>query len=348
MQDWRRTHPVRTRIAPITTNAAIITRNRNMTAFRSIMASGVMPCSRLNSFQCFRGVSQRAYTPYAIKTGVGNIEDIAGFTGKDRVLLYLSDFTKMEDRYELPKELIQESISNATAIQRKHLPQYLKDLIGEGLVVQRKAHVKGMKQRMNVYYLSSDGRERSADMRTRLNSLIVPVRNGDMTVDMRMDEIDEATPARITLCDIVTQAVVQGCLDIGALERIESGRFESSRAEDEATQSYKRALRTAWRDGKVTATERFLIDELRSLLRISESEHQVIEEEILKALAQDRMEFMRIYRKVLEIAMEDGSVEGPEVEILKSLRRMLRISQEEHAGMLEELKMEFFGPEGAA
>ena len=278
---------------------------------------------------------------------MGSIEDIASYTGKDRILLYLSDFTKMEDRYELPKDLIQESISNATAIQRKHLPQYLKDLTAEGLIVNRKAHVKGMKQRMNVYYLSPDGRERSVDMRTGLNSLVVPVQNGDRVVEMRMDEIDEVTPARISLCDIVTQAVVHGCLDIGLLEKMDSRRFEASRVVDEATQSYERALRTAWRDGKVTATERFLIDELRSLLKITESEHQIIEEEILKALAQDKMEFMRIYRKVLEIAMEDGLVEGPEVEILKSLRRMLRISQDEHSNMLEELKVELFGPRAA-
>ncbi len=85
------------------------------------------------------------------------LEEITSLTSKDRILLYLSDFNRMEDRYELPVELIQESIAFGTGVQRKHLSQYLDDLMKDDLIVERKAHIKGMKQRMNGYYLSASG-----------------------------------------------------------------------------------------------------------------------------------------------------------------------------------------------
>ncbi len=273
------------------------------------------------------------------------IEEISSVTSKDRILIYLSDYIRVADRYELPSELTQESISSRTGIKRKHLPQYLKDLISEGLVVQRKAHITGMKQRMNGYYLSPIGYARAEEMRKALSAIVVPVRMNDDSVEMRIDRIDESTSAHITFCDIVTEAVTNGCLDMASLESIEKSRIEVIKVSDEASEAYRKALSTAWRDGKVTATERFLIDQLKETLRITDDKHRSIECEILSKLAEDRMEFRRIYRNVLEIALSDGLIDGPEIDILKSLRRMLRVSLEEHRTMEKELQLELFGPQ---
>ena len=272
------------------------------------------------------------------------IEEISSVTSKDRILLYLSDYTHVADRYELPSGLTQESIANGTGIQRKHLPQYLKDLIANGLVVQRKAHVKGMKQRMNGYYLSALGFSKTDEMRQSLSGVVVPVKFANEVVEMPLNKIDEATSVHITFCDIVTAAVVNGSLDMESLEGIEKRRIADLTASDEATEAYRKALSTAWRDGKVTATERYLIDQLRETLKISDEEHRSLECEILRKLAEDHMEFRRIYRQVLEIALADGQIEGAEKEILKTLRRMLRISGEEHETMARELQTELFGP----
>ena len=272
------------------------------------------------------------------------IEEISSVTSKDRILLYLSDFNYVADRYELPSELTQESISNRTGIKRKHLPQYLKDLISDDLVVQRKAHITGMKQRMNGYYLSSRGYANVEEMREALSAIIVPVRLQDNVVEMRIDKIDEATSAHITFCDIVTEAVTNGCLDMMSLEGIEERRIAAIKVNDEATEAYRRALSTAWRDGKVTATERYLIDQLRETLKITDEKHRSLECEILKKLAEDHMEFRRIYRNVLEIALSDGQLEGSEADILKTLRKMLRISSDDHRMMQKELELELFGP----
>lgn len=279
-------------------------------------------------------------------TAFVGIEDIASVTSKDRILLYLSDFTHLSDRYELPCEVTQESIASATGIQRKHLSQYLKDLIVSGYLTQRKAHIKGMKQRMNGYYLSPVGYVKAEEMKDALAGIVVPINTRQGVIQMRLDEIDEATSAHISFCDIVTEAVTNGSLDMEALESIEARRLQILQVSDAATEAYRRALATAWRDGKVTATERFLIEELRAILKVSEEQHRSLESEILKMLAEDHMEFRRIYRAVLEIALSDGALQGPEVDILVSLRKMLRISRDEHDELLRELQYEIFGPEG--
>ena len=320
-----------------------------MIVLRCIIFVAMFPPPYLPCFGAIFGLLfyKYAYTPIVILWTVG-IEEISSVTSKDRILLYLSDYIHVADRYELPAELTQESIANGTGIQRKHLPQYLKDLISGGLVVQRKARITDMKQRMNGYYLSSLGYARAEEMRTAINDIVVPVRFGDDVVEMPIGKIDETTSAHITFCDIVTEAVVNGCLDMASLENLEERRIDSIKSKDEATEAYRKALATAWRDGKVTATERFLINQLRETLKIPDDKHRSLECEILKKLAEDHMEFRRVYRHVLEIAMADGQIEGPEAEILKSLRRMLRISSEEHEMMVKELETELFGPYGEA
>jgi hypothetical protein len=61
------------------------------------------------------------------------IDELTSLTSKERILLYLSDYVHMEDRFELPADLTQEFIAFGTGIQRKHLSQYLRDLLQENL-----------------------------------------------------------------------------------------------------------------------------------------------------------------------------------------------------------------------
>ena len=274
------------------------------------------------------------------------IEALTSLTSKERILLYLSDFSHMEDRYELPGEVVQESIAFATGVQRKHLSQYLDDLMGEGLVTERKAHIKGMKQRMNGYYLTTSGYSKSGAIRDQITSVVVPILVNGNVLDKKVCEIDDMAPARVTFCDIVREAIQHGKLDIEGLNRVDARKRELVEAEDQASQAYKRALQTVWRDGVVTATERFLVEELRKYLKISDGQHMALEEEILKKLAQTHMEFLRIYRSVLEVALADGTLLGPEVEILESLRKTFRISHQEHDELLREVSLAMCGPPG--
>lgn len=272
------------------------------------------------------------------------IEELASLTSKDRILLYLSDYQNMEDRYELPPEVIQQSIAFGTGIQRKHLSQYLKDLIEEGVISERKAHVQGMKQRMNGYYLTSSGLQKSAILRKRICSVDVDIRVAGETRRMKVSEIDDSTSAHVTLSDIVREAILGEGLDMKRLETVEARKRQALEAKEQDSDVYRRALQTAWRDGRVTATERFLVEELRKHLEITDEQHRLLESEIISRLAQDHMEFRRIYRTALEVALADKVISGPEAQILEGLRQAMRISREEHDEIEEEVLAALCGP----
>lgn len=274
------------------------------------------------------------------------LEELTSITSKDRIMLYLSDFINMEDRYELPADLTQELISYGTGIQRKHLSQYLKDLLGENLVTERKAHIQGMKQRMNGYYLTAAGYTKAKELKASVENFVVPLKMNGKVSQRRVADIDDMTSAHITLCDIIREAIHEGTLEMASLEDIEREKREALEEEEQATDTYRRALQTAWRDGRVTATERFLVEELRKHLKITEEQNRALEEEIIKRLAQDHMEFRRIYKTVLEVALADRAISGPEVAILDRLRRVMRISREEHDDLVGEVEFSVCGPPG--
>jgi hypothetical protein len=274
------------------------------------------------------------------------LDALTALTSKERILLYLTDFRDVENRFELPADLIQQSIAYGTGVQRKHLSQYLSDLMDEGLIIERKAHIQGMKQRMNGYYLSTNGYPRAMALRTRTGDEIVPVKQNGRIREMKVSDIDDVTSIHITLCDIVREAIVGGVLDVSVLETVESRKREALEEKEQDSDIYKRALQTVWNDGKVTATERFLVEELRKHLNVSDEQHRALESEIIKRLAQDRMEFRRIYKTVLEVAMADRVIAGPEETILENLRRLMRLTRKEHEEMLEEVKLSFCGPPG--
>ena len=275
-----------------------------------------------------------------------SLDELTCLTSKDRILLYLSDFMHMEERYELPANLTQQSIAYGTGVQRKHLSQYLDDLIEEGSIIERKAHIQGMKQRMNGYYLTSNGYGKASAMRERIGNVVVPVKLNGSTRQMKVMDIDDATSVHVTLCDIVREALLGKGLAMSTLETVESRKRAALEEKEQDSDVYKRALQTAWHDGRVTATERFLVEELRKHLNITDDQHRALEAEIIKRLAQDHMEFRRIYRTVLEVALADKKISGPEESILEGLRRVMLISRKEHEDLVKEVEISICGPPG--
>jgi hypothetical protein len=179
-----------------------------------------------------------------------------------------------------------------------------------------------------------------------VENCLVPIRIDGKIHTKKVSEIDDATSVHITLCDIVREAIQSGTLDMASLEDIDRKRRQALEREEQATETYRRALQTAWRDGRVTATERFLVEELRKHLKITEDQHRKLEEEIIRRLAQDHMEFRRIYRTVLEVALSDRAISGPEEAILDGLRRVMRISRKEHDELVKEVESAVCGPPG--
>ena len=330
----------------MTANAPIKTIPRNQSALRSIMDSELLIDSLTYLlYDSPHFPEKHNILDRRIQSRM-SLDSLTSLTSKDRILLYLTDFRDVENRFELPSDLTQQAIAYGTGIQRKHLSQYLSDLIDEGLIVERKAHIQGMKQRMNGYYLSANGYPRAMALRQRISDEVVPVKQNGKMREMKVSEIDDVTSIHITLCDIVREAIVGGLLDLSVLETVESRKRQALEEKEQDTDVYKRALQTAWHDGRVTATERFLVEELRKHLNISDEQHRSLEGEIIKNLAQDHMEFRRIYKTVLEVALADRIIAGPEEVILENLRRLMRLSRKEHEEMLHEVELSICGPPG--
>ena len=88
-------------------------------------------------------------------------------------------------------------------------------------------------------------------------------------------------------------------------------------------EDYTRAVMTACKDGRVTATERLLVEQLRENLGISREEQDRIETQVIEEVLEDRT---GIYRAVAEEALEDGPITEDERELLEALRKKLGLS----------------------
>src|SRR3970040_589779 len=97
-------------------------------------------------------------------------------TVKDRIQLYLFDYNRYTEAFDVPVEVTQEAIANAVGIRVTHVPQYIRPLIAEGLVEERTAHIQRQKRRRKAYFLSSKGRTQLSALRDALLPEAVPLR----------------------------------------------------------------------------------------------------------------------------------------------------------------------------
>jgi len=249
---------------------------------------------------------------------------------EDRILLYFSDFRNLEERYVLPQATTQKAIAFAAGIQRKHLSRYLDEMVRDGYLTETKAHIEGEKQRMLAYYLAPRGWERAMSIRERLSKVKVPVTVAGVTRDMTLEEIDHATSVHLTLSDIVREAMTVDKLDLEYLEGIDDRRKRAMDERVKRLEEYTRAVMTAWKDGRVTATERLLVEQLRENLGISKEEQERIESEVIEEVLENRA---GIYAAVAEEALEDGPITEDERELLEVLRKKLGLSSHDVRGI---------------
>jgi len=103
-------------------------------------------------------------------------------TVKDRIQLYLFDYNRYTEAFDVPVEVTQEAIANAVGIRVTHVPQYIRPLLSEGLVEERSAHILRQKRRRKAYFLTAKGRTQVAALRNTLLQESVPIkkREGDI------------------------------------------------------------------------------------------------------------------------------------------------------------------------
>ena len=95
-------------------------------------------------------------------------------TVSERILFHLNNYVKYEDKYEAPFDVTQDGISQACSISRAHAAIELKKLKASGIVDETLKHVRKGKARRKVYFLTTNGKSKAADVLqyVRDNSII--------------------------------------------------------------------------------------------------------------------------------------------------------------------------------
>jgi tetratricopeptide (TPR) repeat protein len=95
-------------------------------------------------------------------------------TVSERILYHLNNYVKYEDKYEAPFDVTQDGISQACSISRAHAAIELKRLKASGIVDETLKHVRKGKARRKVYFLTTSGKSKAADVLqyVRDNSII--------------------------------------------------------------------------------------------------------------------------------------------------------------------------------
>jgi predicted transcriptional regulator len=84
---------------------------------------------------------------------------VRSLTVRDRILLHLANFGLNETDHWAPTQVSQKGIATGVGISAKHVHQYVRPMINEGLVKESSSYIQGGKQHQKVYFLTNKGRE---------------------------------------------------------------------------------------------------------------------------------------------------------------------------------------------
>ena len=87
---------------------------------------------------------------------------------------------------------------------------------------------------------------------------------------------------------------------------------------------YQTALELAWEDDKITPDEEIILEGLREILGISDSEHETLENEVLGRSPRQRN--MEVYQCAFERAWEDGAISERNRFMLDGLKKSLELN----------------------
>ncbi len=135
-------------------------------------------------------------------------------TVKERILLHLLDSAQSADAVEVTAAVTQAGLADGAEIQLRHLAQFLRPLIRDGLVRERTAHVTAKRQRMKVYSLTPSGRAQAIRLREKVTTQTVRFRDGDAVGEGSLREILRGGEAKATLLETIRQVEQAGVVDL--------------------------------------------------------------------------------------------------------------------------------------
>lgn len=268
-------------------------------------------------------------------------------TVNERVMIHLLRYYRFADEFEVPFDLTQYGIAHFIGIQQKHVPRAMKKLMDEEMVEERVSHIIKSPRKQKVYFLSQEGFSFANNLKDRLMESVVSYQTEIEVYDeIPLSQAIERLGEGVTILDIILNLTEDNILDPETFEKMDPLTFQDfkeQKASMEASKEevYKTALKRAWADKKITADEKAILDDLKSVLRISETEHKTLESEALREL--ELSDYLIIYETALKEALNDGIITDDEFSILENLRKKLRISEKTEREMKEAIEKSLDG-----
>ncbi len=148
-------------------------------------------------------------------------------TVKERILLHLLESVHSTDAIEVSPRLTQSGLAEGVGIQLRHLAQFLRPLIRDGLVRERTAHVRGKRQRMKVYALTQPGRAVAVRLRDQAGTEAGRIRENHIVEEKSGRDALQGDESKTRLLAEVRQVEQAEILDMTHAERLpESGHVE--------------------------------------------------------------------------------------------------------------------------
>jgi tetratricopeptide (TPR) repeat protein/DNA-binding MarR family transcriptional regulator len=138
-------------------------------------------------------------------------------TAKERILLHLLDYVKFQEALEVPPAMTQEGLAAAAWVELRHLSQYLRPLLRDGLVRERTCHVDGIRQRRKVYALTEAGQHAAHRLRERVRAETVRIKDLRGVREETYGKVLEAAKSRVSLVELVHRATRDGQIDLESL-----------------------------------------------------------------------------------------------------------------------------------
>jgi tetratricopeptide (TPR) repeat protein/DNA-binding MarR family transcriptional regulator len=136
---------------------------------------------------------------------------MASLTSDKRIVLHLHRNRKQFDAFEAPFTLSQDGIAEALGMLRNNVSRSLTQLLKEELLVERLAHVAGMKRRRKVYSLTPEGERVAAEALARLANETVTFKDADGTMrEARVGAVVEGSRGLLDAFTAIEMVRAQG------------------------------------------------------------------------------------------------------------------------------------------
>jgi DNA-binding MarR family transcriptional regulator len=159
-------------------------------------------------------------------------------TVNDKILVHLLEYTRYNDRPEVPREITQQGISEIVGARRSHVSLALSTLRERSLVEEKTVRVTDEVRRRKGYFLTSKGFETAKGLAEKYQMFKVRIEEAGGVKEAMISELPQLLGEKYYLVDVLCCLNKDGTLDIAEL----TGQKAEAIQEDKTKAPLARAM----------------------------------------------------------------------------------------------------------